>query len=321
MNTETTIDTPIKPLTWWIKYKPESNKIIGVSTRELTPSKKFKVITSNSELCRSISQGKTSMRDCGIVWDIENEQWDIQEKSDTLVLSEYSSQLMKVTESGPLHSDMHILVYKEDAQVELSVNFENIKTHLNIASINNVVQHDGVQFNLYFTHRNDPDYLILAVQVDPSLLFKNKKLTVDISDLPKFVDWDDLSIFTRPILHRYTVEYMDRKIITDYTQKQHRVLQQTAPAVESHITLEYQGNRVNVIKNTPDDQNYVFENKKNLKFLVCDSTIDNIVGGFTIDIAQLCDTNRISLDTDFTWPKRPIIVYKNKYLSVEHTGI
>lgn len=320
MNTETTLGISKKKRTWWIKYDVSNNKILGVSTKEIQPSKKFNVIESSSDICRDISRGRTRLRDCGLVWDFENECWDIDYKSDTLVLQEFSSRLYKIEENTPFSSDCHLRLYKEDGILEMSVNYENIKKHLNLSNISSIVKDDNTLFNLYFTHRNDPDYLILSVSVDPMTLMRRRKVRLDVSSIVSSADWNNISIFTRPILHKYTIEYLDKEIRSDYVLNKNTVLQRADATHGAHVTVSAKKRRAVVNNFIEPSQEYVVANQKDLKFLVCDGTIDNIVGAFGVTTDDLYKYKTFECDLDFDWPVSPIVVYKNKYLSVKLIG-
>lgn len=320
MSTETTLGIFKKKRTWWIKYSPANNKILGVSTKEIEPTKKFNVLTSTSDICRDISRGRTRLRDCGLIWDFENECWDIDYKSDTLVLQEFSTRLYKIEEDTPFSSDCHLRLYKEDGILEMTVNYENIKKHLNLSSISSIVKDDNTLFNLYFTHKNDPDYLVLSVDVDPMILMRRRSIRLDVSAIAGSTDWTNVSIFTRPLLHKYTIEYLDKEIRSDYVLNKNTVLQQADATHGAHITISGSRKRVTINNFIEPNQDYVVANQKDLKFLVCDSTIDNIVGAFGATTDDLNKHKTFECDLDFDWPENPIVVYKNRYLSVKLIG-
>jgi hypothetical protein len=320
LNTETITDTSQSKHLWWIKFDQETGKIFRISPKPLKEDKHRRVVASHNTLCKDIVAGKLAVRDCGMIWDMSQETWDIDKKSDVLVLKELGSQLLQIPHANPFACDIFVRIYKKQNVIEISVDAKNIKNSMNLSDINQIANTEHTLLNLYFTRKNDPDYLIESVEVDPVLLFKKKKIRFKVDTITKHADWDNISIFTRPIFKNYGFEIQDTIIESDYNRNIKTILQRATSVEDAHIYLSVKDQLVTLNSTITIEQDYLVAGQKDLKFLVCDSIIDNIVGGFGVSSQDIVNMGRINVCIDFEWPKNALVVYKNKQLLVSYVG-
>ena len=318
-NTES-ITIPKTP--WWIKYQTDTGKVIGLSSNELkSTNKKHGVTTTYNELCRKLIRGTVPFKACSVVWDVESEAWDIDLKQDVLSINQSNTNfLYQIQEKPATKSDVLIRVYKKEHIVEVSVNIENIKKSMNLTAINDIANKENALLNLYFTKKNDPDYLIQSVEVDPLLLFKRK--TVQFK-LP--TDWDDVSLFTRPIFKNYSLEIFERYIPTRLAENKSTLLQHSVTSdKDAHLLITAANNTIHIHSNLDAKQSYLLDTHKftdsMLQFLVCDESIDNFVGAFEVPAKHIINEDDISIDVDFDIPLKPLFIFKNKHIAVNFTG-
>jgi len=308
--------------TWWIKYHSDTGKIVGLSSKMLTSgNKKHSITTTHNELCRKLIKGTVSFKACSIVWDVENEIWDIDLKQDVLSINEVNSNfLYQIKETPATKSDLLIRVYRKENIVEIAVNIENIKKSMNLTAINDIANKENALLNLYFTKKNDPDYLIQSMEVDPLMLFKRKSALYRIP-----LDWDDVSLFTRQIFKNYSLEIFERYIPTMVTENKNTLLQQAITSDrDAHLCITTSGNTINIHSNIDAKQDYLLDKDRYvdsmLKFLVCDESIDNFVGAFEVPSHKIINEDDVSIDVDFDIPLNPLFIFKNKHIAVNFTG-
>lgn len=314
MNTETILETKRQ---WWIKFHKDTGKILKLSSREVESTNKSHIVTMSSNiLCHEIIKGNVSVKECGMIWDLENESWSIDKKSDLLVIKHNSNFLYQIKNDDPMTADVALRIYKNQSIIELTVSLHNIKRSMNLSSINDVANKDNTWLNLYFTKKNNPDCLIQSIEVDPVLLFKRKtvrfKLELDY-------DWDDISVFTRPIFNEYSIEKIDNFVSNVDVDNKRRVLQRSTDSTkDAHIYISNIDR--NVCVTSEIQQDYLISHQKTIRFVVCDGMVDNLVGGFEIPTKQLLADNKVNLEVGFDMPKKPIFIYKNKDIAVNYIG-
>lgn len=318
-NTENSI-TP-KP-TWWIKYQVGSGKILGLSSSVITSGNKQHAITiTHNELCRKLIKGSVALKACSIVWDVEHEIWDIDFKQDILSITQINSNVLyQIKETPATKSDVLIRVYKKENIVEVAVNINHIKKSMNLTAINEIANKENTLLNLYFTKKNDPDYLIQSVEVDPLLLFRRKALQFNLP-----LDWDDVSLFTKQIFKNYSLEIFERYIPTMSVENKRTLLQHSSTRDrDAHLLITSSDKTINIHSNIDAKQSYLLDTHKFtdsiLQFLVCDESIDNFVGAFEVPAYNLINEDDIIIDVDFDMPLKPLFIFKNKHIAVKFTG-
>jgi hypothetical protein len=282
----------------------------------------IKVISTENELCSEVLGGKLSLKNCGMIWDIENEEWSIEKRTSNLVLRNLSGQLFQIRGTDPIKSDISLNIYKDTNTLEVKVNLSTIKQTMNLMDIETVSRTEDAVLNLYFTRLNDPDYLIAIAEIDPMLLFKKQKLRISLDYVAKYADWNNISIFTRPIFKKYSLEMNDSEMITAFSQDQQNIFQtvETNSQKDAHLyIMPYEG-KLKIVSEVAAEHEYVFQSKKSLQFLVFSSNIDELAGGFEVDLEELKINNTMIVDIPYRMPRNPLILYKNKYLAVNYVG-
>jgi hypothetical protein len=323
-DTETILEnSDLKPR-WWIKFNSDTGRILRITPREIRDSNDavLKIIKTDSEICSEILGGKLSLKSCGMIWDIETAEWSIEKRTNNLVLRNLSGQLFQIRGTDPVKSDISLNIYKDTNTLEVKVNLSIIKQTMNLMDIETVSRTEDALLNLYFTKLNDPDYLIAIAEIDPMLLFKKRSVLIHLDEVAKYADWNNISIFTRPIFRKYSLEISDKRVETAFTQDKRNILQTviTKEKTDAHLYIVPHKEKLKILSEVQKDQDYVYESKKTLQFLVFNSNIDELVGGFTVNIDELKINNTLTVDIPFRMPRDPLILYKNKYLSVNYLG-
>ena len=60
--------------------------------------------------------------------------------------------------------------------------------------------------------------------------------------------------------------------------------------------------------------------QRSLKFIVCDTTVDNLVGAFEVPTDDLINEDTIIVEVAFDIPSNPLFIYKNKHIAVNFIG-
>jgi hypothetical protein len=314
------MNTTIEQSKWWVTFDEKTSKVKGVSPTHVR-SKKFTVIESHNDCCLHILSGRKNLRNYGMIQELSTGKWDIGEKSYRLDIRQLSKKLFKIEDHNPFNSDAHITFFTDDNMMNVQINYENLKRSMNLMGINEIARQAGTLLNLYITKKNNPDFLIQSISINPEELLKTGSIDYELIKIGTFNDWKDLSVYTRPIFKHYSVEYTQESIHSNHNMKTRSSLQRADINVENtaHIDIEKIDERtIQLINNISDTSKYILAGRSKLKFLIGDSTIDNLVGGFVVESDKILNNKDIKINLDFDFPDNPVIVYKNKHISVRY---
>lgn len=310
---------------WWVKIHEPTSRILQISSRMLREDilEDSLIFECWNPLCGEILQGKTPKKWVGPVYDIENKVWDIAMRGRNILLETLSNKLQKIEiDFTPAQSDVYLKVYKDTNSIGMFVNFESIKRTMNLIEIEEIRKTDGTFFNLFFTGKNDPDYLIDSVEIDPFTLLSKKSIEVPFPDVIKYRDWEDISIYTRPIFHNYGMEILEKHIGKKDITNKNTLLRRAEPLdIDTHFTIYKSGtNKIKIVKEVNEQQDYLITSLKKIPFIVCDTEVDNYVGGFEIPGDVIRDKHTIEIETKFDIPANPLLLYRNKQITINYLG-
>jgi len=306
---------------WWVKSKKENGRIISVSPRVIkaTTPDDIVSVTTNS-VCQELIAGSKNVSKYAMHWDESIQSWDIDVKSTTLVLQSRGTQLNAIKQGQePSTCDMYIKITRDLNQIHVTINFANIRMALNLGQINTIKNADQNLLNLYICKKNDPDYLIGIVTVDPVELLTESSSTFDVPlEIMKHINsWDDVSVYTKPVFKTYGIEFTD--VPHESSLDNERLYQSANVSEISHINMYILNDMLIIDSKISKDMLYYFENKKRLELHISDTYVDNYVTTLTVSTNKLLN-NEIKLDLPVNWPANPVFTFKNTKLTVNYYG-
>jgi len=327
MNSKTITDTQIKNnIPYWVKFSKQNGKIKGISS---SPIQDFddseRVIESINPVCRDLLKGKANRRNYAVLWDPVKNIWEVDVKSSTLVIKPLSDRLAPVTtEKNPFSTDIHITISKLSGAVKLTANLKQIAKHLNLSSIQQIVSDDTGLIDLYFTRKNDPDYLIQVLSVNAEELIVNRETItyIDIKFLDT-IDWTDVSLYTKPIFKMYSMEFLESNVEIKSTQLHGQISRATYKnnTNDTDINIYVVNDKVMIKSNLTHQQLYYFKGKKTFPIYISDNEIDNYITTLKLNTLDLCHNTITELDKPWYWPDEPFITYKHPKLRINyHNG-
>ena len=239
MSSNNTTTTSQSNKQWNVRFNPESGRILGISPQPFRQvNDNEQVISVVNNVCRELVSGKKNMRKYSVHWDSINDRWDIDVKSDTLVLEIKGNELNQFSEGAyPGNSDVYVQVIRKENILRIKINLLTIRDSLNLGQINFIKNQSPDILDLYVCRKNNPDYLIGIIPIDALELFNNRILHIDV---PKNIvehinSWDDISIFTKPVFKTYGMEFTDMSAesIQDHNKK-HQISNST---LDAHINM------------------------------------------------------------------------------------
>jgi hypothetical protein len=305
---------------WWIRYNIESKRILAISLNELLGGQHSRVFKTSNTICADILSKKVSVKKYSVYWDEDNEQYDIAERSNELNIDYIQGKFIEVERDNPNGSDLHVIVYKEDGQLDVMANHKNIKKSMGLSDISAIKGNTDARLNLYITKKTDPDYLINVIEIDPFVLLSTKRISVDISKITQVHDLNNISIFTRPIFKNYSLSIEDKCIVGTFDTRNRKTIQQALSTGEAHVYVYKQDNAVVVEHNLNEEQDYLLYGSKNLEFIICNGEIDNLAGGFRIANNDMLKSKKFVIPWEYDWPEEPKLFYKSTTLKIKYLG-
>lgn len=306
---------------YYILFDQKTGKIKKISNSVQQIPHGLLQTQSWNPVCKHIIKGVQSIKKYGMVWDIQEEKYDIDYRSTTLVIESTDNKLQPFsTEVDPTVSEMFVKVLYEDNQVLVEVNKDNIKNIKNLSDITEISTSENKLLDIFITKKLDPDYLIDIVEVDPLTLFKNGKQLIELnSDISSKVDWSNISLYSKSVFNNYGWTLQSSLNKNQQFLGTKKVLQRNTVADKSNININVVDNILHIGSDISENELYYFEGKNKLRFVVCNGNIDKLVGAFELTSGQLLQKNS-TLSVGFDWPSNPILLYKNNYITVNTTG-
>jgi hypothetical protein len=212
-----------------------------------------------------------------------------------------------------------VTLHDENKSLMLSINEAVIKRTLGLSDILEVASAGNERImDLYLSRKHNPDLLEHTVRVDIQKLFSEKKFLAQLPEL----DFSDISIWTVPVLGEYSLVHTGHLILTDAVLRPYAVIQRVENSKRpAHVVIQKTDSGIVLKSLMLKSDKLVGVANKRLNFIVSSSTIDNMVGIFSIDTNQLLDQPApVHIPIDFEWPENPVIAYKNKYLVITYQG-
>ena len=305
---------------WNVRFNAESGRILGISPQPFKQvNDNEQVVSVTNNVCGELISGKKNMRRYAVHWDSIDDRWDIDVKSDTLVLEVKGNELNQFTEgTHPANSDVYVQVIRKENILRIKINLLTIRDSLNLGQINFIKNESPDILDLYVCRKNNPDYLVGIIPIDALELFNNRILHIDV---PKNIvehinSWDDISIFTKPVFKTYGIEFTDlsAESIQDHSKK-HQISNST---LDAHINMYTLNDNLIIDNKITENMIHYFNNKKYMQFHVSDSHIDNYVTTLNVSVANLLYDDKVRLDLPANWPANPVIAFAETQLAVNY---
>ena len=300
----------------------EDGRILQItnSPKKLISEKKLIQVESTNPICGKIIQGKASLKKYGMIWDVIDDRWDIDKRSTTLVIETRHNKLLPFALNvSSRDTEIYIKAFSNSNKIVITSNNEKIKTSKNLADIKSISTDQNDILDVYITKRNDPDYLLSTINIDPLTLFKKGVQVIDLkSNIQTQLDWNKISLYTKPVFNDYgwTVLKTFKPFLMDRNAREiTKTLQSSTVEDDADININVVDNTMHIQSSIVSEQLYYFDGQSNLKVIVCDKEVDNLVGAFEVSVDQLL--NKLTkTDLTFKWPNDPLLLYKNNYIRV-----
>ena len=326
MNNETIIDTqPKTNLTWWVRFVKQTGKIRSISPSMINDfNDDESILETNNQICLDFIKNKVSKRKYAVLWDPFENNWKIDKKSDTLVIKTRHNKLEQFhSGKDPSTSDVHATISKVNGELKLTANLEQIAKHLHLSKIQNIVNDTEGLIDLYLTKKNDPDYLLQILSIDPEeLILKGSTIVKLDKSVMERTDWNNISIYTKPVFLFYSMEFIESTVIPE---KEKANIGQLSKAKRSdkftrnaEINICILNDKIKIYSSLSKQQSYMFKGKKFLQLHICDTEIDHYLTTLNLLGLDLCTRDSVTVEKPDTWPLQPLITFKDSKIRVNY---
>lgn len=304
--------------TYFIVFDNDGNiRRINSSPMAELNDKTLTQIQSTNPICKKLIKGKASVKKYGIIWDLVNEQWNISKRSTKLILeAEHNKLIPFSTNTNKKNTEIFVSIFYNDNTAVVYANTDRIKSIKNLSDIKEITTEETELLDIYITKKNDPDYLVTILKLNPLELFKNGSQVIDLNnEITKHVDWQNISMYGKAVFNNYGWNLLDSQYSAP-SSSTNTVLQSSNTTERNSININVVDNILHIKSQLTTDQDYYFEGYRNLKILVCDSSPDKLVGSIEVPVDILLDKKTYNTKIKFKWPKKPLLLYKNNYITI-----
>jgi hypothetical protein len=309
--------------TYFIVFDNDGNirKINSTPMAELNDNT-LTQIQSTNPICKKLIKGEASVKKYGIIWDLVNEQWNISKRSTKLILEAEDNKLIPFsTDTNKKNTEIFVSVFYNDNTAVVYANANRIKSIKNLSDIKEITTKETEILDIYITKKNDPDYLITVLKLNPLELFRNGSQVIDLNnEITKHVDWQNISMYGKTVFNNYGWNLLDSQYSAP-SLSTNTILQSSNTTERNSININVVDNMLHIKSQLTTDQDYYFEGYRNLKILVCDSSPDKLVGSIEVPVDILLDKKTYNTKIKFKWPKKPLLLYKNNYITISTKNI
>ena len=309
--------------TYFIVFDNDGNirKINSTPMAELNDNT-LTQIQSTDPICKKLIKGEASVKKYGIIWDLVNEKWNISKRSTKLILEAEDNKLIPFsTDTNKKNTEIFVSVFYNDNTAVVYANANRIKSIKNLSDIKEITTKETEILDIYITKKNDPDYLITVLKLNPLELFRNGSQVIDLNnEITKHVDWQNISMYGKTVFNNYGWNLLDSQYSAP-SLSTNTILQSSNTTERNSININVVDNMLHIKSQLTTDQDYYFEGYRNLKILVCDSSPDKLVGSIEVPVDILLDKKTYNTKIKFKWPKKPLLLYKNNYITISTKNI
>ena len=275
-------------------------------------------IESTNPICKKLIKGNASLKKYGVIWDIVNEKWEIDRTDTRLTLKTIAtSKIVQFDHNIDKKSaEIFVSIYTSDNTVVVYANKNRIKGMKNLTDIQEISTNKTDILDIFLTKKNDPDYLRAILKLDPLTLFVKGSQVINLdTNIIEHVDWNNMSMYTKPIFNNYGCTLIGQKY-KEAGDVANTVLQSQNAQDKDIININVVDNVLYAKSHLASDRDHYFEDYRYLKVLVCDNSPDKLAGAFELPVDVLLSNENYNTKIDFKWPKKPLLLYKNNYITI-----
>lgn len=312
--------------TWWVRFQKLNGKLVSITPKKYSSDllgKDELLAEVDNPVCKEILRGHKSKKEYAILWDYKNDCWNLDKKSTTLNLKPTDNKLFPIQEYLDKDlCDLHVTLYTQDRTVLIYANLRRIAESMNLADISYISTTESKLLDLYITKKNDPDYLVHVLHVDAKKLINNERYMLNLSsDINKIIDWDNISIYTKPVFRNYGFDIRkgSGKNVKNKSNN-HILMSSNFDKENADINIYIHNDKLCFGSAFNENHINYFNGKTKFNMLVCDQTVDHFVGNIELDVTLLCREKVYMMDLPDFWPADPLIVHKSNQVRISYTG-
>jgi len=317
MNTETHTEPQVNiKRKYFIVFNNDNGKILRINSTKVTNiANNTTQAESTDPICKKLINGTSSLKKYGMIWDLINHKWELSHRGNVLIIESDDNKLVPFAKDvAPSSVDLYVNIFYNSNQILVTANMPSIRKNKNLATISEISLNETNALDIHITRKNDPDYLVHTLKLDPKELFTHGQQIITLDkNIDKELDWNNISLYSKHVFNNYGWSLTELKI---ENQRNEHVLQTSAKTNEpSHININVVDNRLIVSNNLSIADKHLLSGIKLFKFIVCNETPDVFVGAIQIERSQF-ENKTFEIEINFDWPDTPLLVHKYNNIEI-----
>jgi hypothetical protein len=273
---------------YFIYYNNWTGEILSVRLSEDLFSQVPFIVTQD-DAARKIIQNQAGEHDY-LVGDIEGQDV-LLHKSEFLNLRKKENALFILPNIIKKKWDIRARLYTTNMKLVIELNRDTL-SRLTAQEKRRTHRVKGNhQFEFYIIKRNAPDFLFSSVAFDVNELIENRLVILDLTDIKKRIDTNNISVMTKRLFENYYFEIIDDKYVSVGFSKVSNSpfkIQALDDTDDGHICITQEADIITI---KPLISAYQFDGlnirASEITCYVVDDTPDALKGEFKLDIAKL----------------------------------
>ncbi len=289
---------------WVVYYESETGDVITVGNKIQEGQKNPHLLTESDD-ARKILMGTIDPKKFAVV-DI-NQELRLVEKSAVIRIKEAENKLSAIPVNNKESADINIILYVQSWKMEVNFNQDTLyrmtgKRFFRNVSVNPEEDGDYDMISLYMIKKNDPNFLLMQLDIDPGELIEEGYMMFDMTPLRRLVSLNDISIMTRKIFKSYRIKKQALFTGADYASKYTKRRTFLLPSVEdseinTSFTLFKRGEQFYLKSNFGDPQESKIYTDIGI-YVTAPKNPNQLLGYLTLPLADIGWESTIELDTD-----------------------
>ena len=318
MDIETHLEQP--PSTskrkFFIVFDDTNGKIRRINSTEVTDiANGMKQAESTDPICKQLIRGNASLKKYGMIWDLLNNKWEISKLSGTLIIESKTNKLVPFAKDvDPASVDLFVNIFYNSNKILIEANIASIRKNKNLMTITEISLNETNALDIYITKKNDPDYLVHTLVLNPKELFTTGSQIIELdTTIDKMLDWNNISLYSKHVFNNYGWSLSERKM--EKSKSEHVLQHSTNVDDTSHININVSDNKLYFTNKLSVSDKHLLSGIKKFRFIVCDETPDVLVGAIELSKSQL-DQKEFDMEVDFNWPKKALLIHKYNNIAI-----
>ena len=286
------------PTNYYVSYDTWNGEIKSIGTSEKSDED---YIVTVDPAAGKILAGKIPSNKYIVSFDDEGEL-SFLEKDNVIRLRSSENRLHQIPKYPLLQWDIRLKLYKENHKLQVEISTDSLKKLTSFTYNKHLKISDDSDLTIYVIKHNNPDYLITALEIDPTELLENGNVIFDISDVTKYTSYDNIGFVTRRCFKNYYADIVNDKLVNNQKKLRkykNNYISRVTKNQEGHLELTINGTDIivqSLVK--PNELGSIGLYNEELFLHVVGSTPDEYITTLVVDLKSIYKHGKYLIKSD-----------------------